>query len=79
MWALWETGVGANGVDVSDNAIALANRTRLKDGAPGQCPYQPCIHQASASALPFPDRSFDAAMSTDVLEHVEAADVKAVV
>jgi hypothetical protein len=38
--------------------------------------YQPCFRQASAASLPFANRSFDAVMSTDVLEHVEAAYVK---
>jgi len=64
---LWHMGVSANGVDVSVNAIRLANSTRLGKKQAGRCVYQPCFRPSSAALLPFPSRSFDAVMSTDVL------------
>jgi arsenite methyltransferase len=48
------------GVDVSDSMLALARR---REGAE--------FRQGEATALPFPDDSFDAAVSTQVYEYLE--------
>ncbi len=52
-----------HGVDISDPLLAVA-RTH--------CAHQPWVefHRADATQLPFPDRDFDAVISTQVLEYV---------
>lgn len=74
-WAvhkLWHDGFHASGVDVSGVAVALAKRTR---GEPANSCVGPCFVQASATTLPWANRSFDIVMSTDVLEHLGPTDV----
>jgi arsenite methyltransferase len=60
------TGV-VRGIDVSEPMIELAR---------DHCAPQPCTEfsQADATNLPFPDNSFDAAISTQVLEYVRDVD-----
>ena len=54
------------GVDVSEAMLAIARGRRA---APGAAPV--AFQQVSATELPFPDASFDAAVSTQVYEYVE--------
>lgn len=70
---LWKLGLRANGVDVSDLAVQKARDTRKTKQ---NCHQQPCFQVASAALLPFANRSFDGIMSSDVLEHVQAEDVR---
>ena len=55
------------GVDVSEPLLSFARR---------HCAHLPWVqlHHADATQLPFPDRSFDAAISTQVLEYVRDVD-----
>lgn len=69
---LWSLGIRASGVDISNNAIALAKRTR---GEPADKCVGPCFQQGPATQLPWPNRSFEAIISSDVLEHLEPEDV----
>ena len=72
--ALWTAGYVASGVDLSTVAIDRARQIRGN----GSC-VQRCFAQGSATAIPWPTHAFDAIMSSDVLEHVEPADVPAAV
>ena len=65
-------GLNASGVDISTTAVNMA-RKRHGDN-PRLC-VGTCWQQAAATALPFADSSFDAIMSTDVLEHLDPPDV----
>ena len=68
------TSVGAGGrvqgVDVSPSMLAIAGR---RQGEPGAAPIG--LSEADATSLPFPDRSFDVVVSTQVYEYV--ADIPA--
>ena len=70
--ALWKMGLNASGVDVSTTAVNMA-RERQGDN-PQSCVGR-CWQQASVTTLPFADLSFDAIISTDVLEHLDPSDV----
>lgn len=74
--ALWDSGKIASGVDISSSAVDMA-RSRHGDH-PEMC-ISKCWQPASATSLPFQDSSFDAIMSTDVLEHLEPSEVDAAV
>lgn len=69
---LWGAGFRASGMDISPTAVQMAtmNRVPPTDGGPDRCGDDRCFKQGSAAAIPWPDRSFDAIMSTDVLEHI---------
>jgi SAM-dependent methyltransferase len=60
---LARTAAYVAGVDVSDQAIAHAERTYAR---PGTVEFV----QASCTRLPFPDASFDVAVSFETLEHI---------
>lgn len=72
---LWDLGLRASGVDISNVAIAAARRIRGGD-VDKQCvppiPDSPlsCFQQGSVINLPWPDDAFDVTMSSDVLEHL---------
>jgi ubiquinone/menaquinone biosynthesis C-methylase UbiE len=55
------------GVDISEPLLAVAR---------AHCAGQPWVefHRADATRLPFPDKEFDAAISTQVLEYVREVD-----
>ena len=71
--ALWKMGLKASGVDVSTTAVNMA---RERQGDNPQSCVNKCWQQAPATSLPFADMSFDAIMSTDVLEHLDPPDVE---
>ena len=54
-----------HGVNLSPSMLAIAGRGR---GTPGAAPI--ALEEGDASSLPFPDRSFDAVVSTQVYEYV---------
>ncbi|CAL96211.1 methyltransferase domain-containing protein [Azoarcus olearius] len=64
--ALLARGMDARGIDVSSVVVDRVNRR-----IPGR------ISEASVLALPFPDASVDAVVSTDCLEHLAPEDVPA--
>ena len=72
---LWSLGLKASGIDMSNVAVALAREIR-GNGSEARCILpreghpRSCFQQGSAASLPWPDRSFDITMSSDVLEHV---------
>ena len=73
---LWELNYTASGVDISSIAVEKA---RVARGQPdGKC-VDPCFAVGPATAIPHSNSSFDAIMSTDVLEHVEKKDVRAAI
>ena len=79
---LWRGGWYANGVDVSQYAVAAANRELVAAEAnpspkrgKARCAVLPCFQTSAAGQLPFASASFDFALSSDVLEHVKEADL----
>eukprot|EP00747_Dinoflagellata_sp_TGD_P027165 gnl/TRDRNA2_/TRDRNA2_132440_c0_seq1.p1 gnl/TRDRNA2_/TRDRNA2_132440_c0~~gnl/TRDRNA2_/TRDRNA2_132440_c0_seq1.p1 ORF type:complete len:176 (-),score=7.75 gnl/TRDRNA2_/TRDRNA2_132440_c0_seq1:178-705(-) len=75
-YRLSQLGFQAWGIDVAKTAIEMAKqlRGRTCGDAPGDCFIKDNILQ-----IPFPDRSFDAGLSTEVLEHIRPADIPKVV
>lgn len=74
--ALWSMGYIASGVDIS--SIAVERARQIREAPAGKC-VQPCFAQGPATLLPWRTNAFDAIVSSDVLEHVEAADVPAAI
>ena len=72
---LWKLGLNASGMDVAAAAIEMAQRYRRV----GRKCVDPCFRQGSALKIPWPAASFDAIMTTDVLEHLRVEDVPTVV
>ena len=70
--ALWKMGLNASGVDISQTAVDMARRSYGED--PRRC-IGSCWQQAPVTRLPFANDSFDAILSTDVLEHLEPWEV----
>lgn len=66
---LWAEGFCASGVDISPTAVALARKHR-KVPTELSCQTRPSFRVGSAGALPWPNGTFDAIISTDVLEHI---------
>jgi len=56
-----------SGVDISEQMLAIAGR-RAAGAGPDSAPIE--VRAGGADALPYPDASFDAAVSTQVLEYV---------
>ena len=63
-----ESRGAVDGIDISEPLLAVA-RTH--------CAHQPWVefHRADATQLPFPEHSFDAVISTQVLEYVHDVDL----
>jgi arsenite methyltransferase len=59
-------GGRATGIDLSESMLALAGK-RLREGLPA---LPVAVLKADAVSLPFADRTFDAAVSTQVYEYV---------
>ena len=71
---LWRSNLDAVGVDVAPTAIAMANAHRTRGR---RCGGLPCYQVASATRLPFANKSVDAILSTDVLEHLLPSELDA--
>lgn len=74
---LWNLGIHASGTDLAPTAVKMATRLRVVGPPPAgaselswPCLRDDCFKVGSAAALPWANRSFDAILSTDVLEHV---------
>lgn len=75
---LWQHGFCGSGLDISPTAVSMARQHRHPP--PGlSCAMPPSFRVGSAGALPWPEASFDAIISTDVLEHVPTKLVPAMV
>jgi SAM-dependent methyltransferase len=76
---LWKTGRTASGYDVSEKAVQLAHK--LRNSSHGKClKNAPCFFSNTTILdLIAAQGGADAVMSSDVLEHVEPADVQATV
>merc|ERR1711862_821003 len=61
--------------DIAPTAVRMAVKHRHP--LPGYC-LDECFKQGSAAAIPWPAKSFDAIMTTDVLEHIPETDVPTV-
>jgi len=64
---LWHHGVDAHGIDVSERVVRTHRAT-----------WPDRFHLGSATALPFPDGSFDTIVSCDCLEHLTPHDLEVV-
>lgn len=76
---LWRAGFRASGVDLAKTAVEMARKTRHPPSRTSCVPEgkSDCFKVGSAAALPWEDGAFDAAISTDVLEHIPPALVPA--
>ena len=74
--SLWSMGYTASGVDIS--SVAVERARQIRDEPTSRCVH-PCFAQGPATSLPWPTHAFDAIISSDVLEHVETADVPAAI
>lgn len=73
---LWDRGIQANGIDISPTAIEMATKTRTKHKI---CGEYACFKVGNATHIPFPDKSFDTIISSDVIEHIDPRDIPAMV
>lgn len=76
----WNLKKRASGMDVSPSAVKRAAATRCPGGEcdASRC-VDACFRAGSATAIPWANASFDAIVSSDVLEHIAADDVPALV
>lgn len=61
----WYPGTQYTGLDRDSTFLAFARKKAMEKGLPA------CFVEGDARSLPFPDESFDAAVSHTVIEHVE--------
>ncbi len=77
----WRLGKLSSGMDVSPTAVRRAAQTRCKPD--GECNATRCVEECfragSVLAIPWADESFDAVVSSDVMEHIAEDDVPAAV
>lgn len=73
---LWHVGKTASGVDVSPTAIARA--TKIRHDSVASC-VEECFKVGSALDLPWSNSSFDAIVSSDVMEHIAPQDIPSAV
>lgn len=66
--ALRRLGVDAYGVEISDHALELADKS-----------VRPFLKKGDMSSLPYEDNQFDLVISFDVLEHSERSKIKTVI
>eukprot|EP00971_Amphidinium_carterae_P169355 3355595-Amphidinium_carterae.1 len=71
---LHDNSFDAYGVDVATKAIEMATELRGET-----CSAPPCFKQEYMASIPYPDQTFDAGLSADVLEHIAPDDVDKVV
>eukprot|EP00746_Dinoflagellata_sp_MGD_P043540 gnl/MRDRNA2_/MRDRNA2_205805_c0_seq1.p1 gnl/MRDRNA2_/MRDRNA2_205805_c0~~gnl/MRDRNA2_/MRDRNA2_205805_c0_seq1.p1 ORF type:complete len:509 (-),score=99.43 gnl/MRDRNA2_/MRDRNA2_205805_c0_seq1:467-1993(-) len=76
---LWQHGYVASGMDVAQTAVDKAKGARHPQGGASVNCISECFRQGSATAIPWPDHSVDAIFSTEMLEHIDEADVPKVV
>lgn len=68
----WDRGYLSSGMDVSHTAVKRAYETR---GNKSDFCISQCFRQASATNIPWDSKSFDAIVSSDVLEHINIIDI----
>lgn len=77
---LWNAGFQASGVDVSRTAVKLAIQARKGRGDHHKlCAERPCFRQGSLTQIPWANGTFDAVISSDVMEHITPTDVPYVI
>lgn len=68
---LAERGITASGIDISPTALDLARRNFARRGLESRLDR---LEHGSATALPFPDASFDGVLESCVFQHLARAD-----
>lgn len=72
---LWSRGHRASGMDVSHTGVANAKKNRIPPVSESKSCISECFRQGSATSIPWPDGVVDTLFSTEMLEHIDKADV----